>query len=73
MSSDDPSVEDLRRRQRDQERAEREQLVDASEPADAARHRRRADKARYLREKLEERQRAERDAADHDPDLPPAA
>jgi hypothetical protein len=73
MSSDDPSVEDLQRRQRDQERAEREQLAEASEPADAARHRRRADKARYLRDKLEERKRSEREAADDDPDLPPAA
>ncbi len=72
MSSDDPSVEDLRRRQRDEERAEREQLAEANAPADAERHRRRADKARYLRHKLEERQRAERDVGD-DPDLPPAA
>jgi hypothetical protein len=72
MSSDDPSVEDLKRRQSDEERAEREQLAESSGPADAARHRRRADKARYLRHKLEERQRAERDAHD-DPDLPPAA
>jgi hypothetical protein len=72
MSSDDPSVEDLRRRQRDEERAERERLAEASDPGDAARHRRRADKARYLRHKLEERQRAERDVSD-DPDLPPAA
>jgi hypothetical protein len=72
MSSDDPSVEGLRRRQRDEERAEREQLAEARDPADADRHRRRAEKARYLRHKLEERQRAERDASD-DPDLPPAA
>ena len=72
MSSDDPSVEDLKRRQSDEERAEREQLAESSGAADAARHRRRADKARYLRHKLEERQLAERDA-DDDPDLPPAA
>jgi hypothetical protein len=72
MSSDDPSVEELQRRQRNEERAEREQLAEASAPADAERHRRRADKARYLRRKLEERKRAERDVKD-DPDLPPAA
>jgi hypothetical protein len=72
MSSEDPSVEDLRRRQRSQERAEAEQIADAVTPAEAARHQRRAEKARYLREKLEERERSERDA-DGDPDLPPAA
>jgi hypothetical protein len=59
MSGDDPSVEDLQRRQRQQERLERDQIADA-------------DKAGYLRRKLEQRQRAERDA-DDDPDLPPAA
>ncbi|MFL5864982.1 MAG: hypothetical protein ACJ780_30175 [Solirubrobacteraceae bacterium] len=72
MSSDDPSVEDLRRRQRSEEHAEREQIADASTSAEAERHRRRAEKAEYLRHKLEQRQQAER-AADDDPDLPPAA
>jgi hypothetical protein len=73
MGGDDSSVEDLRQRQRQQERVEREQLGEASSEAEAGRHRRRADKAAYLRRKLEERQRAERDAADDDSDLPPAA
>jgi hypothetical protein len=72
MSGDDPSVEDLQRRQRQQERLERDQIADANTGAEADRHRRRADKAGYLRRKLEQRQRAERDA-DDDPDLPPAA
>jgi hypothetical protein len=72
MSSEDPSVEDLRRRQRSQERAEAEQVAEAATPADAARHQRRAEKARYLREKLEEREQSEREAGE-DPDLPPAA
>jgi hypothetical protein len=72
MSGDDPSVEDLQRRQRQQERAEREQIADAETGADADRHRRRAEKAGYLRRKLEERRHAERDAGD-EPDLPPAA
>ncbi|HXD63314.1 MAG TPA: hypothetical protein VNV17_01795 [Solirubrobacteraceae bacterium] len=72
MSADDPSVDDLRRRQGQQERVEREQIADADTGAEADRHRRRAEKARYLRRKLEERQRAERDAGDG-PDLPPAA
>jgi hypothetical protein len=71
MSGDDPTVEDLRRQQREQERTERDQVTDAHSEADAARHRRRAEKAGYLRRKLEQRQQAERDA--DDPDLPPAA
>ncbi|HEY6523919.1 MAG TPA: hypothetical protein VIY10_09145 [Solirubrobacteraceae bacterium] len=72
MSADDPSVEELRRRQRQQEHVEREQIADADTGAEADRHRRRAEKAHYLRRKLEERQRAEREA-DDGPDLPPAA
>ena len=72
MSADDPSTEDLRLRQRRQEHAEREQIADADTGAEADRHRRRAEKAHYLQRKLEERQRAERDAGDG-PDLPPAA
>jgi hypothetical protein len=72
MSGDDPSVEDLRRRQREQERLEHHQITEAHTDAEADRHRRRAEKAAYLRSKLEQRQRAERDAED-DPDLPPAA
>jgi hypothetical protein len=72
MSGDDPSVEDLRLRQRRQEDAAREQIADAETSADADRHRRRAEKAHYLQRKLEERQRAERDG-DEDPELPPAA
>jgi hypothetical protein len=72
MSGDDPSVEDLQRRQRQQERAEREQVADAETGADADRHRRRAEKAGYLQRKLEQRRQAERDAGD-EPDLPPAA
>lgn len=64
MSSDDPSVEELKRRQLDQEQAEREEIGSAISEAEADRHRRRADKAQYLREKLEERERADREAAD---------
>jgi hypothetical protein len=66
MSEDDPSVADLKRRQREQELAERAQLADADPGEDAARHLRRADKARYLREKLEERERADREAERQD-------
>ncbi len=72
MSGDDPSAENLRRRQREQERLERDQVGESDTAAEADRHRRRAEKAAYLQRKLEQRQRAERDA-DDDPDLPPAA
>lgn len=68
MTGNEPSAEDLKRRQIEQEQAEREGLKQAETPAQAERHRRRADKAGYLREKLEERQRAEReDDGDFDP------
>jgi hypothetical protein len=72
MSGDDPSADDLRRRQREQERVERDQVAESHTGAEADRHRRRADKAAYLQRKLEQRQRAERNV-DDEPDLPPAA
>jgi hypothetical protein len=59
MTGDEPSTDELRRRQLAQERGEREQLADADTEADADRHRRRAEKAGYLRRKLEERRRSE--------------
>ncbi len=60
---EDPTVDELKTRQRDQELAERELLDDADNDAAADSHRRRADKARYLREKLEQRERADDQAA----------
>jgi hypothetical protein len=72
MSGDDPSADDLRRRQREQERLERDQVAESDTGAEADRHRRRAEKAAYLQRKLEQRQRAERNV-DDEPDLPPAA
>ena len=59
MAADEPSTDDLRRRQLEQEQAERRQLADADTEAEADRHRRRAEKASYLRRKLEERRRSE--------------
>jgi hypothetical protein len=73
VSGDDPDVDALRRQQREQETAEREQVPDAETDAEADAHLRRAEKAGYLRRKLEQRQRTERDAGDDEPDLPPAA
>jgi hypothetical protein len=63
VSADDPTVDQLKRRQLDEERAERERLSNADTEAEADRHRRRADKAHYLRSKLEQREQADRDAA----------
>jgi hypothetical protein len=60
VTGDEPSTEELRRRQCDRERAEREQLADSDTDAEADSHRRRAEKAGYLRRKLEEREQAER-------------
>ncbi len=60
---EDPTVDELKTRQHDQELAERELLAQADNGADADLHRRRADKARYLREKLEQRERADGEAA----------
>lgn len=61
MSGDEPTTEELRLRQLAQERAEREELAQAQSGADADAHLRRADKAGYLREKLEQQQRADRE------------
>jgi hypothetical protein len=67
VSGDDPTTEKLRLRQLAQERAEREELAQAHSEADAEAHLRRADKARYLREKLECQQEADRESDVDDP------
>ncbi len=72
MPGEDPPTQELKLRQLAQERAEREQLTEAENEAAALRHRRRADKASYLRRKLEQRERSEREAAADD-EPPPAA
>jgi hypothetical protein len=72
MNPDEPSTEELADQQRRQERAEREQLAEAETGPDADRHRRRAEKAGYLRRKLQQRETAERDAGDG-PEPPPRA
>lgn len=53
------TTEALRRRQQAQEEAEREALAGAATEAETLLHERRADKARYLREKLEAQRRAD--------------
>jgi hypothetical protein len=59
---DDPSTEELRVRQARREEEERRQADDEPTMDGTEKHARRADKADYLRQKLEERARAEREA-----------
>ncbi|MDA0183509.1 hypothetical protein OJ997_24585 [Solirubrobacter phytolaccae] len=59
----DPETEELQLEQLQREHAEREQAKDADLPREERTHERRADRAAYLQEKLEERARSE-DAAD---------
>ena len=66
MSDDETPTETLKRRQLAQEEGARDALQDAPTAADAEKQARRAEKARYLREKLEERERSEREAAGQD-------
>lgn len=58
----DPTTEELRLSQLRRERREREAAERDDE--EAAVHARRAERAAYLREKLEQRARAEREAGD---------
>jgi len=58
----DPKTEEMQLEQLHKERAERDQAGDASEPADERTHERRADRAAYLKEKLDERAKSEEDA-----------
>jgi hypothetical protein len=59
----DPKTEEMRLEQLQKESAERDQAGGASEPADEKTHARRADRAAYLREKLDERAKSEDDVA----------
>jgi hypothetical protein len=61
VSGDEPTTEELRLRQLEEERAELRELEHAESGADAETHLRRAEKAGYLREKLEEQQQADRE------------
>ena len=61
---EDPTTEELRVAQTERERQEREGAAGSGQEEETEQHERRADKAAYLREKLEERADAEREAAD---------
>ncbi len=59
----DPKTEEMQLDQLQKERTEREQATDSHEAADEHTHERRADRAAYLREKLEERAKSEDEVA----------
>ena len=65
---EDPTTQELRIEQLKREQGERERAAEGVTPDDTEQHERRADKASYLREKLEERAEAEREAGRADDD-----
>ena len=66
MTAEDPTTQELRIEQLQREAAERERAGGSTDADEAEQHERRAEKAGYLREKLEERAEAEREAARSD-------
>jgi hypothetical protein len=62
VTDEDPTTEELRLSQLRRERVNRQQVEQAPEDLDTGQFEARADKAAYLREKLEERAEAERAA-----------
>lgn len=59
---DEPTeTRELREAQRERERTEERLLEESEQAEEAAQHERRRDKAEYLKRKLAERERAERD------------
>lgn len=63
---DGPETQELKREQARREAEEKTRLAESEEPAEARQHERRGDKAAYLKEKLAERERAEREAERED-------
>jgi hypothetical protein len=55
----DPKTEELQLDQQRRERGEREQAEEATDSHEAVTHERRADRAAYLKDKLDERARSE--------------
>ena len=62
--ADEPITEELKLTQNERERAERRRARTVPDDDEAAQHERRADKARYLAEKLEQRAESERNQQD---------
>ena len=59
MSDSDPKTEELKLSQLEREQAERNRAESAPDEDEAVQHERRAEKARYLAEKLQERAESE--------------
>jgi hypothetical protein len=62
--SEEPETQQLREAQLKREQAELEHADAAPDPSETRQHERRAEKARYLREKLQERAESERERSD---------
>jgi hypothetical protein len=62
MSEDEPTTQELKIRQLQRELDERKRAEEAETEEGTGSHKRRADKAEYLRQKLEEREESERRA-----------
>jgi hypothetical protein len=58
--TEEPTTQELKLTQLERERAERRRAETAPDEDEVAQHERRAEKARYLAEKLEEREESER-------------
>jgi hypothetical protein len=61
---EDPITEELKLSQLEREQAERRRARDVPDEDEAVQHERRAEKAKYLAEKLEERAESEREQPD---------
>ena len=66
VSEEDPTTQELRVEQFRREKSELEAAAEAEAPEETEQHGRRAEKASYLREKLEQRAEAEREAGSDD-------
>jgi hypothetical protein len=64
VSESDPKTEELKLTQLERERAERQRAETAPDEDEAVQHERRAEKARYLADKLGERAESERQQDD---------
>ena len=62
MAPEEPTTEELRLAQVERERGERDRAAEAGDESEAHAHARRADRAAYLAEKLDEQAASERDA-----------
>ena len=58
--TEEPTTQELKLTQLERERAERRRAETAPDDDEVAQHERRAEKAKYLAEKLEEREESER-------------